>query len=82
MRCIRCHRPMKHATATGLGPVCGKAVAPTPTVERDLFGFDVPAAARAAVERVTVHVQQLAVEAHVAVRREFAAARRRLGVLA
>lgn len=83
MRCIRCHRLLRNTGQDGMGPRCfAKAGKPIPTVERDLFGFDVPAAARAAVERVTVHVQQLVVEAHVAVRREFAAARRRLGLWA
>lgn len=26
MRCIRCHRPLKHASSTGMGPVCLRAV--------------------------------------------------------
>lgn len=78
--CIKCHRPLRLPSPDGYGPVCRKTAKPLPTVDRDLFGFDVPAAARAAVERIVVHVQQLAIEAHVAVRREFAAARRRLGI--
>jgi cytochrome c2 len=79
--CRRCHHPMKTAGKDGMGPVCyAKAGKPIPAHERDLFGYSVAKAAEAAAARVLVHVQQLAIEAHVAVRREFAAARRRLGI--
>lgn len=81
MRCIRCHRPLTREPIAGMGPRCyAKAGKPIPAHERDLFGYSVQKAAEAAAARVLVHVQQLAIEAHVAVRREFAAARRRLGI--
>lgn len=82
MRCLKCHRPLKHSTPSGLGPVCGKAAKPIPEVDRDLFGYDVAAAAQAAVERLRVHVQGAAINAVMDMRHEFAAARRRLGVWA
>jgi len=35
MRCVRCHRPMKHASASGMGRVCtAKAGITIPTVRR------------------------------------------------
>jgi hypothetical protein len=82
MRCLKCHRPMLHATPSGLGPVCGKSAKPVATVERDLFGFDIALACTSASERVRVHVEGLAVDAVMALRHSFAAARRRLGVWA
>lgn len=81
MRCIRCKRPLKNAGQDGMGPRCfAKAGKPIPTVDRDLFGFNVALASKAATERVRVHVEVLAVDAMMALRHEFAAARRRLGV--
>lgn len=91
MRCVKCHRPLKHVTASGLGPVCGKTAKPIPTVERDLFGYDVALAAEAATARLRVHIESAADEAMMDLRyafsvvrrrHEFAAARRRLGVWA
>ena len=69
--CAHCHRPMKHPTESGLGPVCAKKNPPPPVVERDLFGYDTAAAAHAARERVGLHVDALAAEAHAAVRAGF-----------
>jgi hypothetical protein len=80
--CVKCHRPMKQASPDGYGPVCRRTVKAIQAVERDLFGFDVPAACAAASERVRVHVEGLAVDAVMALRHSFAAARRRLGVWA
>ena len=81
MRCTRCKRPLKIASASGLGPVCfAKAGKEIPTVERDLLGFDVPAAVCAARERVRVHIEIAAVDALMAIRHQAVAARRRLGV--
>jgi hypothetical protein len=83
MRCTRCKRPLKVASPSGLGPVCyAKAGKEIPTVERDLLGFDVPAAAAAACERVRVHIEIAAVDALMAVKHQAVAARRRLGVWA
>jgi hypothetical protein len=47
--CTRCLRPLKHPTATGMGPVCAKAARaqPVEAVERDLFGYDLDKAVRA-----------------------------------
>jgi hypothetical protein len=83
-RCIRCHRPLKREGVDGLGPKCFAKVGKPAIPEhgRDLFGFDVEAAAQAASERVMVHIQSMAVDAAIAVRHSFAAARRRLGVWA
>lgn len=83
MRCIRCHRTLKNPAHDGMGPTCyAKAGKPIPSVERDLFGFNVALAAEAAMARVRVHIEILAVDAMMAVRQEFNAARRRLGVWA
>lgn len=80
MRCIRCNRPLKHGTATGMGDVCArKARAQAPqAVERDLFGYDIAGAVEAARERSAVRIAVATVEAHMAVRCQFRAARERL----
>jgi hypothetical protein len=53
-RCVRCHRPMKHATDSGLGPVCQRMV--PPSSERDLFGFDIERAAGMARARLALQL--------------------------
>ena len=79
--CIRCHRPLKQPTPTGMGPVCAKRAAPpVPAHERDLFGYDLDKAVAAALYRLQVHIDGMAAAASIAIRHEFAAARRRLGV--
>lgn len=80
LRCIRCHRPLMRRTASGMGSTCERNSKPIPTVERDLFGFDIPAAAAAAVERLKVHIEGMAAVAVIELRHSFAAARRRAGV--
>lgn len=80
--CVNCHRPLRLPTPDGLGPKCRKTAKPIPEVERDLFGFDVPAAALAAVERLRALIEASAAGARIELRHEFAAARRRLGVCA
>ena len=78
--CIRCHRPLKHPTATGLGPVCerkAKAV-PVPAHERDLFGYDVDKAVHHAKYQLQIHIAVLTEDAHQAIRRGFRDARERL----
>jgi hypothetical protein len=83
MRCIRCHRPLKNPAVDGLGPICfAKAGKPIPAHERDLFGYEIAEGVAAATARVRVHVEILAVDALMALRGEFVAARRRLGVWA
>lgn len=78
-RCIRCHRPLKAPTPTGMGSVCASRYAkPIPAHERDLFGYDIAAAADAARYRVRVLVDSLAEEARAAVRDGFHDARVRL----
>jgi hypothetical protein len=82
MICTRCHRPLRHASPTGMGPVCTKRAgtqAPQPH-ERDLFGYDIASAAQAAHERVRVAIEVATAEALMAIRHGFAAERRRLGV--
>lgn len=78
--CTRCHRPLKLPTATGMGPVCSKAArAQAPIAhERDLFGYDLERAQRAACERVAITIGMAVAAAHQEVRRAFQAARRNL----
>lgn len=68
MRCIRCHRPLKNPSESGMGAKCyAKAGKPIPA--HDLFGF-----------RPEVFAQELADKAMVEIGSGFAAARRRLGL--
>lgn len=74
--CIRC-RPMKAPTPTGMGRVCAaraKAVEPE-VVERDLFGYDIDGAARAAMERLAMEIEMSAALAFLRTKRAFRAAR-------
>ncbi|HWH73077.1 MAG TPA: hypothetical protein VNV16_02300 [Methylibium sp.] len=71
---------MKRATESGMGPVCERRSAPLPTYERDLLGYDVDRAVEVARERVRIVIESAVVEAHIQVRRQFVAARKRLGV--
>ena len=81
MRCTRCHRPLRQPTESGMGPVCAKLSAPPVAPhERDLFGYNVRAAAEAAVSRLTIQATAASVDAVIQVRRNFAEARRRLGI--
>lgn len=80
-RCIKCHRPLKHATESGLGPVCAKASPPAPpAVDRDLFGYDTAGAAVAARHRLLIHICTLAMDAHLAVKANARAAAQRMRV--
>ena len=79
-RCIKCHRPLKHASETGMGPVCAKRAQPIPTVERDLFGYSISEAVASANIRLAYQVEVAADLARWAVRDAYVAARRRLGV--
>lgn len=80
--CIRCHRPLKNPSPTGYGPVCAKAskAQPVPPHERDLFGYDIDKAERAALYRLHVHIETLTATAHMRTRHDFRASRIRLGV--
>jgi len=72
IRCTHCHRKLKNPRPSGMGRVCEKkAPLPPAAVERDLFGYDVAAAASAAQERVALYVQERATLAHAAVRAAF-----------
>jgi hypothetical protein len=77
IRCHRCHRPMKHATASGLGPVCGKRAKPA---ERDLFGYDLDRAQSAARAVVREVIEAAALRARMAVRRAYLVALERAGL--
>lgn len=81
-RCIRCHRPLSKPTETGMGAVCAKAskAQPVPAHERDLFGFDIDLAIRAALYRLRVQIELAATDAVFAIRGDFRAARQRLGL--
>jgi len=80
MICIRCKHPLKTPSITGYGPVCAKKAkaVPVPTHERDLLGYNIEAAVASARYVVKVSIDSAAAEATMAVRRDFAAARRRL----
>lgn len=71
--CIRCRRPLKAPTATGMGPVCARAARAQEPVphERDLFGYDIEKAAGAARERVRVFIEAAAADALMETRRQF-----------
>lgn len=73
--CPRCGRQLKHPTPTGYGRICATKRPLVSAVERDLFGYDVAAAASAAQERVALYVQERATLAHAAVRAAFKRAR-------
>lgn len=73
--CLRCHRPLTRPTESGFGPVCAKAVAPVPTVERDLFGYDIQAAALAAQVRLVEFIDARAAQAWHEVRAGFKTSR-------
>jgi hypothetical protein len=75
--CLRCHRPLKTPTESGLGPVCEKLAAPVPEVERDLFGYDIEGAALAARARLAEFVDFRAWLAQQAIAEGFRDARRR-----
>lgn len=80
--CIKCHRPLKHLSPTGMGPVCAsraKAVA-VPDGERDLFGYDLDKAESAAKARLRVQIETSTATALMQVRHDFRGARIRLGV--
>lgn len=72
--CQRCHRPLKNPTESGLGPVCAKAVQPVPEVERDLFGYDVAAAASVAQMKQSLWLEARCAEAQRELDAEFRAA--------
>ena len=80
MICIRCHRPLRLPTTTGMGPVCSKvarAVAPN-LEEPDLFGYDITKAVQAAKERVRIGVLQAVATARMETLRESRASHVRL----
>lgn len=78
--CIRCHRPLKQHTETGMGPVCARAARAqvVPEYERDLFGYDIDKAVHAAQYRLQVHIDSMAAEASMALRASHRAALERI----
>lgn len=78
--CLRCHRPLKRPTESGMGPVCAKTAAPVQEVECDLFGYDIEMAVQAAQERLSRFIAGRVVLAKYAISRDFYEARQRLGV--
>lgn len=76
MICSKCHRPLKHASSTGMGPVCAaKYARPVPAHERDLFGYNIAAGVESALYRLQVHIDTMAAEARMEVRKGFHRAR-------
>jgi hypothetical protein len=82
LRCIKCHRPLKHPGVDGRGPTCAKKAQPSPDGERDLFGYDIEKAAVGALLRTRVIINVLAAQARIDLREAFKAARGRCGVAA
>lgn len=79
MICSRCHRPLKHASSTGMGPVCAARFArPVPAHERDLFGYNIGAAVEAARYHLQVHIDSMAAEARMALRASYREALERI----
>lgn len=76
--CMKCHRPLKRPTESGFGPVCAKTIQPVPSVEPDLFGYDLEAAAQAARARLGEFIAFQAWQAHREVSDGFLDARKRL----
>lgn len=75
--CTRCHRPLKQPTETGMGPTCSKVARAlaVPAHERDLFGYEIEKAVLAAQYRLQVHIDSMAAEAQMEVRKGFHLAR-------
>lgn len=71
--CVKCHRPLKAPTPTGMGPVCSRRAQaqPVPVHERDLFGYEIEKAALAARYRLQVHIDSMAAEASMAMRASY-----------
>ncbi|HBH39425.1 MAG TPA: hypothetical protein DDX06_13705 [Curvibacter sp.] len=78
--CLRCHRPLKNPATNGMGPVCAKAVQPVAEVERDLFGYDIEAAALAAQARLAEWTEARIAAERAELRRSFIRLRAVLGV--
>lgn len=77
MNCLRCGRQLKNPTPTGMGRVCAarsQALKPE-VVDRDLFGYDLERAVRAARERIEVVVGAAVARERIAVRQQFQAVR-------
>jgi len=68
-RCTRCHRPMKHQTESGLGPICAKRAAST--VAPDLFGYDIAQACKHAQERIAIRITARTWEHSRAIRQDY-----------
>lgn len=78
--CIRCHRPLKRPSASGMGRICESRSTPLPQYERDLLGYDVDRACEVARERIGIAIEAATVDALMATRKAFAQAKKRLGV--
>lgn len=80
MRCIRCHRPLKFATETGMGSTCARKAGAqaVPAHDRDLFGFEIHKAVEAAIYRLRIALSCAVVDAHMDLQMQFRKARERL----
>lgn len=80
--CLRCHRPLKRPTESGLGPVCARAVMPAPAAdEPDLFE-DIDFSVIRANARVKAAVEFQSLLEKRRIQLGFEAARKQLGVAA
>lgn len=75
--CLRCRRPLKYPTASGLGPVCAKAGLLLQDTGRDLFPYDLDRAVHAARQRLEAYIDALAAMHLREIRRGFADTRSR-----
>jgi hypothetical protein len=76
--CLKCHRPLKNPPVNGMGPVCARTYQPVATVERDLFGYDIEAAALAAQVLLSGFIAGRVALAKYEIRREFYVLRQEL----
>jgi hypothetical protein len=78
--CVKCHRPLKAPTPTGMGPVCSRRAQaqPVPAHERDLFGYDIDKAVHAALYRLQVEIKSMEATASMELRASYRVALERI----
>ena len=82
--CASCGRQLKRepimVNGNPMGPVCATKEPVVPPVGRDLFGYDIDAAAARAAIRLRAVIGYAALTAKRETARDYAAARERLGL--
>lgn len=69
--CLRCRRPLKHPTPSGLGPVCAKAVPPLEPGVPDLFPYDLDRLVHEARQRLEAFINASAAAHRREIRKAF-----------